>query len=224
MQYRRFSRRRALSKAEKRLPTFGVAVGGPKIQLRRSLGRLVSLCAQCARGGFVGKIGKRSQVEELVDEFDDRTVLGGLVRDGVDHAVGRDHDGGNARSLVEGGSAGIPGANRRLSVIVEAVGFIVGDDDGALRPVRAAGDGVDLVGQQCLADLRVGVARVIVVAGKVGLDCRAGRARSQAVQVAVAAADIEDSAGAGQRLAPNGCKEVAQALQVALVSAGLLAS
>ena len=42
----------------------------------------MSSCPERERG-FVGKIGKRSQVEELVDEFDDRAMLGGFMRDGV---------------------------------------------------------------------------------------------------------------------------------------------
>ena len=92
----------------------------------------------------------------------------------VDHAVRRDHDRGNARTLIERVSEGIQGADLRLSVIIEAIGFIVGDDDGALRPIRAVGDGVDRVGQKGFADLRVGVAWVIVIAGESGLDRRAG--------------------------------------------------
>lgn len=40
----------------------------------------------------------------------------------------------------------IEGANIGLSVVIEAIGFIVGDDDGALRPILAVGDGVDLIG------------------------------------------------------------------------------
>ena len=89
---------------------------------------------------------------------------------------------------------GIPGANLRLGVIVEAIGFIVGDDDGALRPILAVGDRVDRVGQKGFADLRVGVAWVIVVALESGLDRRAGRAGNQAIEVAVSAADVEDAA------------------------------
>jgi len=59
-------------------------------------------------------------------------------------------------------------------VVVEAIGFIVGDDDGALLPILAPGDRVDGVSQKGLADLRVGVARVVVIAGEIGLDRRAG--------------------------------------------------
>lgn len=42
-----------------------------------------------ARRGF-RKIGE----EELIDELDDRAMLGGVMRDGVDFAVRRDHDRG----------------------------------------------------------------------------------------------------------------------------------
>src|SRR5208337_1478227 len=156
-------------------------IGGPKVLLA------VSLLAEFAIFGFVGKIGKRSQFEELVNELDDRAMLGGFVGDSVHHAVGRDYDRGNARTLIESGAVGIPGANHRLSVIVEAIGFIVGDDNGALRPVRAVGDRVDRVAQKGFADLRVGVAGVIVVAGKRSFDRRAGRARNKAIEVAVSA-------------------------------------
>src|SRR5271166_766617 len=101
-------------------------------------------------------------------------MLRRFMRDAVDHAIRRDHDRRNARTLIESVSKSIPGTYPRLAVIVQTVGFIVGDDDGALRPIRAVGDRVDRVGQKGLADLRVGVAWVIVVALKSGLDCRAG--------------------------------------------------
>ena len=94
--------------------------------------------------------------------------------DGVNYTIRRDHDRGNAGTLVESGSQGIPGADLRLGVVIEAIGFIVGDDDGAFRPILAAGDRVDGVSQQGLADLRVGVAGMVVIAGESGLDRRAG--------------------------------------------------
>ena len=72
-----------------------VVVGGPKVLLA------VCLLAQSASRGFVGKIGKRSQAEELVDELDDRAMLGGFMGDGVDDAVRRDHDRWNARTLIQ---------------------------------------------------------------------------------------------------------------------------
>ena len=86
----------------------------------------------------------------------------------------RDHDRGDARTLTESVIEGIPRTNIRLSMIVEAIGLIVGDDDGALRPVWAVGDRVDRVAQKGFADLRVGVAWMIVVAGIRRLDRRAG--------------------------------------------------
>ena len=114
--------------------------------------------------------------------------------DCVDYAIRRDHDRGNAGTLIESVSERIEGANLRLGVVVEAIGFIVGDDNGALRPILAAGDRVDGVGQKGLTDLRVGVAGVVVIARESCLNRRAGRARNEAVKVAVSAADIEDSA------------------------------
>ena len=68
------------------------------------------------------------------------------------------------------------GSQERITgcVIVEAIGLIVGDDDGALRPIRAVGDRIDRVPQKGFTDLRVGVTWVIVVALVGGLDRRAG--------------------------------------------------
>src|SRR5208283_3237728 len=95
-------------------------------------------------------------------------------------------------------------------------GLIVGDDNGALRPIGAIGDRVDRIAQKGFADLRVGVARVIVVAGISRLDRRAGRARNEAIEVAIPAADVIDSAasGAGQGGRVQGSEEVAEALHV----------
>src|ERR1700690_1653522 len=143
-------------------------------------------------------------------------MFGCLVRDSMYHAVGRNHDRGNARTLIEGVAIGIDVTNRRLGVIVKTIGFIVGDDNGALRTIGAVGDGVDGVPQKSFTDLRVGVTGVIVVAGVSCLDCRAGRAGNQAIKGAVTAADIIDSAtsSAGQRADAERVEEVAEALHV----------
>ena len=203
--------KRALSKAEKRSPTPGVLSSeGPRYFW------LYVVWPRARAVGFVGKIGERCQVEELVDEFDDRAMLGGFMGDGVNHAIGRDHDRGNAGTLIEGVSHGIPGADHRLSVIVEAVAFIVGDDNGALRPILAAGDGVDRVSQQGLADLRVGVARMVVVAGESALDRRARRPGNELIEVAVPAANVEYSTFFRQRVRADRRIEVAETLQVVL--------
>src|SRR5208282_3352006 len=63
--------------------------------------------------------------------------------------------------------------------------------------------------QKGFADLRVGVAWVIVVALESGLDRRAGVARNEAIEVAISAADVIDSAGS-----VKGGEEVAEALHV----------
>ena len=92
----------------------------------------------------------------------------------MDYTKGRDHDRWNSGTLVESGSKRIEGANLRLGVVVEAIGFIVGDDDGAFRPVLAVCDRIDRVGQESLANLGVRVARVVVIALEGGLDRWAG--------------------------------------------------
>jgi hypothetical protein len=88
-------------------------------------------------------------------------------------------------------------------MVVEAVGLVVGDDDGALAPdVRTAGDGVDHPGCHGLADLPVGVAGVVIVTGLGIVDrrhlvrrgVRVGDGGGQAHLVAVAATDIDDAA------------------------------
>jgi hypothetical protein len=137
--------------------------------------------------GFVRQIGERSQVEQGVDELDDRAVLRRFVGDAVNIAVGGDDDRRDPGTLVERIAFRIKRANAGLGVVKESIGLVVGDDDGALRPVGALGDGVDRIGEQRFADLGIGVARMVVVAGEIRLDGRTGGARSQAIKVAVAA-------------------------------------
>jgi len=98
--------------------------------------------------------------------------------DAVDYAIRRDHDRWNSGALIESVSKGIEGTNLRLGVVVEAIGFIVGDDDNALGPIFAVCDRVDRVSQEGLADLRVGVARMVIVSLEIRFDRRAGRARN----------------------------------------------
>src|SRR5208282_4128301 len=143
-------------------------------------------------------------------------MFGSFMGNSVDYAVRRDHDRGNAWTLTERESKRVPGTTIRLRMIVEAIGLIVGDDNGALRPIGAVGDRVDRVAQKGFADLRVGVAWVIVVALESGLDRRAGVARNEAIEVAISAADVIDSAGsgAGQGGCVKGGEEVAEALHV----------
>ena len=50
-----------------------------------------------------------------------------------------------------------------VDVVVEAVGVVVGDDDGGAGPVRCLLQGVDLVGDELLLIQRVGVAGVPVL-------------------------------------------------------------
>ena len=109
--------------------------------------------------GLVGQIGERRQAVEFVDQFDDRAVLRVFVRDAVHHAIGRDHDAGNPRSTRERPSVMIERADVRYGVIVKAVGLVIGDDDGALLPIGARRDRVDLVGDEGLRDLRVRISR-----------------------------------------------------------------
>ena len=76
-------------------------VGRSQILLRLALRRFVVLCTELASGIFIGQVGERGEVKKLVDELDDRTVLGGFVRDAVNDAVRRDHDGRDAWALIE---------------------------------------------------------------------------------------------------------------------------
>ena len=55
-------------------------------------------------------------------------------------------------------------------MVVEAIRLVVGDDDGALRPVRAVGDVVDRPGRERLGDLLIRVSGVIVVPDERVLD------------------------------------------------------
>ena len=80
-------------------------------------------------------------------------------------------------------------------MIVEAVRLVISDNDRALIPIRATSDGVDLLGQQPLADLRVGVAGMIVVAVENLGQLRVGVLRTPAFDVAVAAAHIKHARG-----------------------------
>jgi hypothetical protein len=141
---------------------------------------------------LVGQVGERDELKYLVDEFDDGAVLGGLVGDAVSDTVGRDEDGGDAWPLVEREAGGVVGADAGADVVVEAVGLVVGDEDDGVRPVGAAGDGVDFAGEEGLGELRVGVAGVVVVAVEFGGETRVGIERLEAEDVAVSAADVEE--------------------------------
>ena len=134
------------------------------------------------------------------------------MRDGVGDAVGRDHDRRDTRAGGERQAERIQFADFRGLVVVEAIGLIIGDDDHAVLPVGAAHDGVDLVGEQRLADLGVRIAGMVVVAREGGADRGARTGGQQSVVVVVAAADVEYARLDGVRR--HGGEEVAQAVQV----------
>ncbi len=164
------------------------------------------------------------QAEQRVDEADDRIVVALLMRHHVGPRIGRDHEQRDTRATAERKARGVVAENAGRHVVVVAFGLVVGDDDGALAPVWAVGDGVDLVGDQRLADLRVGVARMVVVTIEVGADIggvrRAGRVRRvglHAHDIVIAAADVEHAAGRRQRGLLHIAEEVAKTMQICVL-------
>jgi hypothetical protein len=89
------SRRSVVEAGEQVADAFDLVVGGAEVLL------VIFGDADGAAAFFVGQVGEGDEIEELVDQFDDGAVLGELVRDGVGDAVGRDEDGGDARTLIE---------------------------------------------------------------------------------------------------------------------------
>ena len=93
-------------------------------------------------------------------------------------------------------------------MIIEAIAFVISNDNDRLRPVRAIGYSVDAVCNAGLADLQVGVAGVVVIAGEGSFHSRARRARNQTVVVSITAANIKNAAGRRQLLVVDGVEEI----------------
>ena len=83
---------------------------------------------------------------------------------------GGDHEERNSRTHGERAPVRTVGSNGRGHVVVITFGIVPGDDDGAFRPVAASSDGVDRFCNQRLADLCIGIRRMIVVAQEALLD------------------------------------------------------
>ena len=62
------------------------------------------------------------------------------VRHRVHARVRRDEQEGNANASSERQAVGTVAEDLRRDVIVEAIGFVIGDDDGAVLPYIVAGD------------------------------------------------------------------------------------
>ncbi len=199
----------------------------PEVGLRDAVRRVGGALAGDARLQLVRQVGQRRQVEHGVDQLDDRVVVALLARGGVGAAIGRDQDQRDARPAGQRQAGRVEGEDARRHVVVVTLALVVGDDDGALVPVRAAGDGVDLAGDQRLRDLGVGVGRVVVVADEVGLHDRrlgvqrvAGREvgrverRRQPGDVLVAAAHVDHAAARRHGAVAHVGEEVAEPLQV----------
>ena len=127
----------------------------------------------CKRRHLVGQARQRRQAEDRADRFDDGVVVALGMRDRAGARVRRDQQQRDADAARQRQAVGTIGQNARRHVIVEAVGFVIGDDDRALAPERRIrGDGVDDARGHRLGDLMVAIARMIVVAGLGGVDRR----------------------------------------------------
>ena len=173
----------------------------------------------CASSGRLARAGRPKIV---VDRLDHRVMIALDVRDGVRPRIGRDEDQRHADSPGKRQTVRAVGEDARRDVVVKAVRLIVGDDDRALFPdLRVRRDRVDHAGRHGLADLPVGVARVVVVARlrrvnrgdfsrrRVGV----GDRRRQPHLVRVAAADVEHAAF-GQGVVRHVGEEIGHAAEV----------
>ena len=79
-------------------------------------------------------------------------------------------------------------------VVVEAFGVVPRDEDQRVVPVFALGDRVDDFGDHRLGDLRVRVARMVVVAVEIGLHVRALVGWFESEWIFVPALDEDDAA------------------------------
>src|ERR1700730_9146803 len=123
--------------------------------LRAEVGLQRNAFSQLLSLFFVWQFLQRCQTENQVDEFDDRIVIAEFVGDCVRPSVRGDYQQRNSWTAGKCQAVWIVGDDLRRNVIVVALGFIVGDDDGALVPVRTAGYGVDLARHQSFAQLRI---------------------------------------------------------------------
>ena len=136
------------------------------------------------------------------------------MRDRAGRGVRRDQERRDARARLQDRAVSERAALPRRDVIVEAVRLIIGDDDRALRPVRAVGDVGDRPRRQGFGDLLIRVGRVIIVADERVLDRRRRIHRHEPVVVVVAAAEIEHAAILRQRPAFDRVEEILGAVQV----------
>ena len=80
-------------------------------------------------------------------------------------------------------------------MVVETIALIIGDNDGALRPVRAGSNGVYLISEEGFRNLGVRVGGVIIVTLEVGARGNIWILRNQTVKISVSATKIKDAAG-----------------------------
>ena len=136
------------------------------------------------------------------------------MRDRAGHGVRRDQERRDARARLEDRAVSERAAFRRRDVVIVAVRLIIGDDDRALRPVRAVGDVADRPRRQGFGDLLIRVGRVIVVADERVLDRRGWIHRHEPVVVVIASAEIENASILWQRPPFDRVEEILGAVQV----------
>src|SRR5579875_1273324 len=152
------------------------------------------LFAEGAAAELVGKKGERRAIEEQISEFDDRGLIAGRMVNVSGASVGRNEDEGNARAVGNGQAVGSVSVDRRGDVVVVPFGIVPGDDDGALGPVGACGDGVDGLSDESFADLGIGLARMVATTEKIALDFGVGVGRLEMEGIEAAALDEKKSA------------------------------
>ena len=136
-------------------------------------------------------------------------IVGNVIQLGVRRNQNQRH----ARPKTERRFVGPKVNDRRLDMVIIALGIVPGDDDRALPPIRTVGDRVDGGGHHGFADLRVGIGRMVVVAQEVLLDRCVGIGGGNPQGVGIAALHVEHAAGFRQAGILNGREEIAQSMQ-----------
>src|SRR5271166_3759661 len=136
------------------------------------------------------------------------------MRDNVRPRVRGDYQQRNARTAAKRQGVWIVGDDLRRNVIVVTLGLVVGDDDGALIPVRAAGYGIDLARHQSFAQLRIRVPGVVIVASELCLDLGVTIERRQAGLVLETSPNVKYAAGSAELVRGDIREEVIQAMEV----------
>src|SRR5579875_578113 len=106
------------------------------------------------------------------------------------------------------------GTQRRRHVVVVAFAVIPGDDDSAVRPVRTFCDLINTFGDKGLADLRVGIAGVVIVSEEAPGASQLRIGRLQAHDVSFSPFNRDNATGWRQAMETKVCKKRLQVVQV----------